>query len=100
MAIAIAACETAPRRPPAAPPLQMIRSGQLVVPQDCAASGSVVVDYMVGEDGQTDDIHVPSAPACLQAALSEWVASFRYAPQQGEVPASIEWLVVEGKRGT
>ncbi|HEY4367188.1 MAG TPA: hypothetical protein VGN07_08105 [Steroidobacteraceae bacterium] len=78
----------------------MIRSGELTVPTACEASGSVVVDYTVYEDGQTGNIKVPAVPGCLQQALTQWVASFRYSPQSSQVPASIEWLLVEARKGS
>ena len=90
-----------PSAGPVAPaPLQMIRSSELTLPPACESSGSVVVVYTVYEDGQTGDIDVPAAPKCVQQALTQWVASFRYSPQATQVPATIEWLLVEARKGS
>src|SRR5262245_12467331 len=94
---ALAGCQSLPSAPPPSPPLQMIRSSEFSLPPSCQASGSVVVAYTVYEDGQTGNIDVPAAPQCVQRALTEWVASFKYSPQSAQVPASIEWLLVEGR---
>ena len=101
IAILIAACQSLPAAGPATrAPLQMIRSGELTLPDACEASGSVVVAYTVYADGQTGNIDVPAAPKCLQQALTQWVASFRYSPQITQVPATMEWLLVEAKKGS
>jgi hypothetical protein len=101
VAIALAACQSLPSAgPPPSPPLQMVRSGELALPASCEASGSVVVAYTVYEDGQTGNIDVPAAPPCVQQALTQWVTSFKYSPQSTQVPATIEWLLVEGRKGS
>jgi hypothetical protein len=97
---ALAACQSLPSAGPPSPPLQMIRSGELALPASCEASGSVVVAYTVYEDGQTGNIDVPAAPPCVQQALTQWVTSFKYSPQSAQVPATIEWLLVEGRKGS
>ena len=101
IAVVMSACQSIPAAGPVTPaPLQMIRSGELTLPDACEASGSVVVAYTVYEDGQTGNIDVPAAPRCLQQALIQWVASFRYSPQATQVPATMEWLLVEAKKGS
>jgi hypothetical protein len=101
VAAAISACQNIPSAGPAAPaPLQMLRSGELTLPAACEPSGSVVVAYTVYEDGRTGNIDVPAAPKCVQQALTQWVASFRYSPQATQVPATMEWLLVEAKKGS
>jgi len=96
----LCACQGLPPAKAPAPPLTMVRSGDFTLPSSCEAGGSVVVDYTVYEDGQTGNINVPSAPPCLQQALTQWVASFRYTPQSARVPASIEWLLVTANKGS
>lgn len=94
----LSGCQTAPVQ--TIPPTpQLLASAPLQLPDDCAASGSFVVQYAVQEDGKTGSIQPPSAPACVQAALTSWVASFRYLPRLEEMPMSIEWLVVTAKQG-
>jgi len=80
--------------------LELIRSGALEVPDACRAPGSVIVDFTVLENGQTSGISPAAAPPCLQQALTAWVASFRYAPVAAQTRTSVEWLLVEAKRGS
>lgn len=101
LAVALTACQSVPEKP-AFPPsdLKLIRSAPLQLPATCTATGSVVVDFTVLESGQTDNIRPAQAPACLQQALTAWVASFRYAPVTTQTPSSVEWLLVEAKKGS
>ena len=97
----LAACHApGPTKPTPPARLELIRSGTLTVPDACSANGSVIVAFTVYEGGQTGDIQPAAAPACLQQALTAWVASFRYSPQSARVPTSIEWLLVEAKKGS
>lgn len=98
----VAACHAPPAVRPAPPasPLQLLGSEPLQVPATCRAQGSVFVAFTVERNGTTRDIQPAAAPACLQQALTAWVASFRYSPQTGQVPASIEWLQVEARKGS
>lgn len=89
-----------PVKMPPPPPLQLVQASALHLPDACKASGSYIVAYTVREDGQTANIDLPPAPPCLQQALTAWVTSFRYSPQSTPVPASIEWLLVEAKKGS
>jgi hypothetical protein len=102
MAVAVlAGCELAPPAPEVAPPeLHLIDSQPLVMAEDCAASGSVFVEFTVRADGRTDDVKLPEAPACVRAALSTWVDSFRYSPRVAGVATGIEWLLVSARRGS
>lgn len=70
------------------------------VPDSCRADGSVIVAFTVYENGQTGDIRPAAGPTCLQQVLTAWVASFRYSAQTSQVPTSIEWLLVEAKKGS
>lgn len=97
----LAACQApGPTKPTPPARLELIRSGTLTVPDACSANGSVIVAFTVYEGGQTGDIQPAAAPACLQQALTAWVASFRYSPQSARIPTSIEWLLVEAKKGS
>ena len=100
--ILLSACQTPRPLEPAAPaaPLRLIGSDPLTLPESCRASGSVIIDFTVLESGQTDNIRPADAPACVQEALTAWVASFRYAPVSQRAPASVEWLLVEAKKGS
>lgn len=99
----VAACHAPPEVRPAPPasPLQLLGSDPLRVPDTCRAEGSFFVAFTVERNGTTRDIQQPAAaPQCLQQALTAWVASFRYSPQTGQVPAGIEWLQVEARKGS
>ena len=100
-ALSLTACQSVPERSatPAAP-LQLLRSAPLNLPATCAADSSIVVDFTVLESGQTDEIRPAGGPECLQQALTAWVASFRYAPVEGRTPHSVEWLLVEARKGS
>lgn len=102
LASLVAGCQSqAPLRAPSeAPPLQLIESSSLSLPDACQATGSFVIAYTVREDGKTANIDLPPAPPCLQRALTAWVTSFRYSPQSTPVPATLEWLLVEAKKGS
>jgi hypothetical protein len=100
VAISISACQ-APLPKTASPPTpQLIHSDALNVPDACHPTGSVIVDFTVLENGATSDVALVTAPVCLQQALSAWVASFRYTPASAQMRTSIEWLLVEAKRGS
>ena len=98
--VVVAGCSSLPSRQAVVPDLKLLESSQLVVPQDCVASGSFVVSYTVAATGRTDAIRAPEAPACVQDALTAWVASFRYAPPPIATPAAMDWMMVTARRGT
>src|SRR5690349_3464241 len=90
--VPLGACHTLPIVPRSA--LQLISSVPLQLPADCSANGSVRIDFVVEASGSTSNIAIPAAPACLQRALSTWVASFKYSPLPQAQPSSVEWLLV------
>jgi hypothetical protein len=100
--LALTGCKTAPtvesELPP--PPLRLIDSQPLVLAEDCNASGSFIVEFNVLRNGRTDQIRAPAAPACVQQAMTAWVASFRYAPPPTETTGSIEWMLVSARKGS
>ena len=93
-------CQTAPTTSVPAPELQLLESKPLVIADDCNASGSYFVGFTVLADGRTGRIQAPSAPACVQQALTTWVSSFRYSPPGGEVGSGIEWMLVSASKGS
>ena len=75
-----------------APATQLLDAARFDLPADCAvtAGRTYRMSYTVGVDGRTGSLGAitpPDAPACLQAALASWVASFRYAPVAQEEAA-------------
>ncbi|HEY6644237.1 hypothetical protein [Povalibacter sp.] len=99
---ALSACQTSQRLQPEVPPspLRLLESRALELPDSCQPQGSVVVDFIVLASGQTDAIRPAAAPECVQQALTAWVASFRYSPIGATFPATVEWLLVEAKKGS
>jgi hypothetical protein len=87
-------------RVPVAPPLQLTSSAPLQLPASCESHGSVVVEFTVLPDGATTGIQTPAVPECLHAALTAWVASFRYAPPGVSLPGTLEWLLVSARKGS
>jgi hypothetical protein len=100
----LSGCQTTPTAkappPPPAPTLQLLEAKPLVVADDCIASGSYFVGFTVQRDGSAAHIAAPSAPACVQQALTAWVSSFRYAPPPVETPFGVEWMLVTARRGS
>jgi hypothetical protein len=61
------------------------------------------MSYTVGIDGRTESLGAitpPDAPACLQAALSDWVRSFRFTPPARAEPLITDWMLVSARRGS
>lgn len=99
--LVLAACGSAPPRVQApAPELQLLDAAPLMIADGCVPSGSYIVNFTVDRQGRTTDIAPPDAPACVREALAAWAASFRYAPPATRTPASVEWLLVTGSRGS
>jgi hypothetical protein len=98
----LSGCQSTPtvELPGVPPALQLLESQPLRVADDCVASGSYFVGFTVLEDGRTGRIEAPSAPVCVQQALTTWVSSFRYAPPAAEIPFGVEWMLVTARRGS
>lgn len=101
-AIALTGCQTAPMgsSAPPAPELQLLEARPLTVAEGCEANGSYFIEFTVLSDGRTGNIEPPAGPACVQEALTAWVSTFRYAPPGQRMPASVEWMMVTGRRGS
>jgi len=93
-------CQTPSQRAAMPVPLELTSSSPLQLEAGCQPSGSVIVEFTVQPDGVTSGIRTAAAPDCLQAALTTWVASFRYAPPGSSIPASVEWLLVTARKGS
>lgn len=96
----LAACQSPAVREVAPADLQLIGAKPLELPDGCSPDRSVLVDFTVRRDGRTERIRPGDAPACVQQALTAWVASFRYSPPGIETTTSVEWLLVQAKRGS
>lgn len=82
------------------PPLQLVSSGDLELPGDCDVRDVVVyrTNFVVQDDGHVADIRADPAPACLQAAITEWLNGVRYAPPGEAIPTVIDWMSVSAGR--
>jgi hypothetical protein len=94
-----------PAAPTPGPPARLLDAGRLELPTDCVVSAGRIyrMSYTVGTDGRTGSLGAitpPDAPACLQAALKSWVASFRYAPLAQTQPLTTDWMLVTAPRGS
>lgn len=106
-AIALAAgCQaTAPTTAVPPPPTQLLEAARFDLPADCSVTSGRTyrMSYTIGIDGRTGSLGAitpPDAPACLQAALSSWVSSFRYAPLSQAEAATTDWMLVTARRGS
>ena len=82
------------------PPLQLVSAGDLQLPRDCAVRDGVVyrLNFVVLSDGRVADIRPDPAPACLRAALTDWLNGARYAPPGEAIPSAIDWMSVSARR--
>ena len=103
----LAGCQSMvrPAAPAPEPPARLLDAGRLELPTDCVATSGRTyrMSYTVGIDGRTGSLGAitpPDAPACLQAALASWVATFRYAPVAEAEPVTADWMLVTGRRGS
>ena len=103
----LAGCQTPPSSAPAAPApaIQLLDAARLHLPADCTVTvgRTYRMSYTVGLDGRTGSLGAitpPDAPACLQAALASWVATFRYAPVNHAESLTTDWMLVTASRGS
>ena len=81
------------------PELQLLDAGALEMPPDCEPARGVVyrTGFVVLPDGRVEAVASGSDSGCVQEALRQWVATFRYRPV-GQ-PTVLDWVVVTGTRG-
>jgi len=84
-----------------AEPLELVSSGPVVLPADCVPGDGTIYRtvFVVQRDGRVADVATQSGSGCVQRALQEWVATFRYMPIAEATPAVIDWMTVTGARG-
>ena len=105
-ALGLAGCRTAPPTPAVpAPPVNLLEAGHFDLPGECPVTPGRVyrMSYTVSPDGRTGSLGAitpPDAPACLQAALASWVATFRYAPVTRTETVISDWMLVTARRGS
>jgi hypothetical protein len=97
----LAGCvSTRPAIPPG-PELQLLEAGTLEIPPGCEpAPGTVYrTAYVVQPDGRVAAVASESGSGCVQEALRQWVATFRYRPVDAPTTAVLDWLGVTAARG-
>lgn len=101
----VAGCATRPDTgppPEAAPPvLELLESGDFVLPAGCEPAGARAyrTSFVVRVDGHVSDVAPENSAGCVGDALARWVATFRYAPPPQDVPAVVDWMAVTARRG-
>jgi hypothetical protein len=82
------------------PPLRLVSAGDLKLPSDCDVRDGVVyrTNFVVQGDGRVAHIRPDPAPACLRAALTEWLNGVSYAPPGEAIPTAIDWMSVSARR--
>ena len=90
---------------PEPPATRLLDAARLELPDGCAVSAGRTyrMSYSVGLDGRTGSLGAitpPDAPACLQAALAAWVATFRYAAPAEVEEIVTDWMLVTAARGS
>jgi hypothetical protein len=80
------------------PPVQLVSTGELDLPGDCAATPGAMYRtlFEVRPDGRvTAPRSEPgNSDGCVQQALREWVATFTYAPLDATTPVAFDWMAV------
>ncbi len=100
VATALAGCATtAPGVPEAT--LDLVDLAPVVLPPDCEPGRGVVyrTAFVVQPDGSVGQIAAESGTGCVQQALQDWVATFRYRPVAEATPTVIDWIAVTARRG-
>jgi hypothetical protein len=87
--------------PPPDAELQLLETGTLEMPPGCEpARGAVYrTAFLVQPDGRVDAVASESGSGCVQEALRQWVATFRYRPVAQPTTAVLDWMGVSAARG-
>lgn len=95
----LAGCVSTKPVSPGAPDLQLLEAGTLEIPPGCEPARGVVyrTAFLVQPDGRVDA--VASGSGCVQEALRQWVATFRYRPVAEPTAAVLDWMDVSAARG-
>jgi outer membrane murein-binding lipoprotein Lpp len=99
--VLLAGCVSTSAVFPPAPDLQLLEAGALEIPSDCEpARGTVYrTAFLVQPDGRVDAVASESGSGCVQEALRQWVATFRYRPVAEPTAAVLDWMGVSAARG-
>lgn len=96
--VALAGCSSLGERDRAAVdrPPELLSAGALALPADCPAVPGAVyrAEYRVGTSGAVEQVTQAEGPMCLQAALGDWVRTFRYAPSRAPASTTLDWMII------
>jgi hypothetical protein len=100
VATAFAGCASTTPSVPVAP-LELVDLAPVVLPLDCEPRRGVVyrTAFVVQPDGSVAQVAAQSGTGCVQQALQDWVATFRYRPVAEPTPTVIDWIAVTARRG-
>jgi hypothetical protein len=78
----------------------LLSAGQLDLPRDCdPVPGEVYrTEYVVDAAGSVERVARADGPPCVQAALSQWVRTFRYQPGSAPTDSVIDWMVTVARK--
>ncbi len=94
------ASQTAQNRAAVERPPVLLSAGDLALPQDCAPTPGAVyrTEYVVDAGGGVERVARVDGPPCLQAALTDWVRTFRYVPGSTPTDSAIDWMITVAKK--
>ena len=97
----LAGCVSTPAVSPPTPELQLLEAGTLEIPPGCEPAGGAVyrTAFVVQPDGRVGAVAAESGEGCVQEALRQWVATFRYRPVDAPTAAVLDWMNVTAARG-
>lgn len=87
---------------PPAPELQLLEAGTLEMPPGCEPERGAVyrTAFVVQTDGLVEAVASESGSGCVQEALRQWVATFRYRPVAEPTATVLDWMGVTATRET
>jgi hypothetical protein len=93
---------TPPERTSPEYPFHLLHAAALQIPRGCEPAPGMVyrTAYTVRADGSVAAAVSESGAGCVQEALRQWVATFRYGPIREDTATVIDWLSVTATRGT
>lgn len=96
----LAGCASTPVTSPPAPELQLLEAGALEIPPGCEPTRGAVyrTAFIVQPDGRVEAVAAESGTGCVQEALRQWVATFRYQPVDEPTAAVLDWMGVTATR--
>ena len=104
LVLGLGACAPTPPRTTAAPPEvppRLLSAAPLELPAGCEPGRAAVyrTHFVVEADGRVSEPRSETGDGCVEQALRDWVATFRYEPVTTRTPIAFDWIAVTAKRG-